>query len=208
MVALCMEMQIDTTAAPGELAGDERYLVSQAQQGDLDAFNQLVLQYQDRVYSLALRILRDEIAADDMTQVAFMHAYQKLSSFAYRSSFRVWLLRIATNLCLDELRRRKRHPLLSLDHEQDDEDDTSLLDQLVSAAPAPEQEVLRREREEIIRLALQRLPLDLRMSVELVDVQELDYNQAAQVMGCPVGTVKSRLARARMRLRDQLSALR
>lgn len=208
MVAVCMNMQIaSANASPVGVANNEYELVDLAQRGNLDAYNELVTRHQEKVYSLAVRILHDEAAAEDMTQVAFLHAYQKLSSFAYRSSFRVWLLRIVTNLCLDELRRNKRHPSLSLDRGQGEDEDTNMLDQLAANELAPEQEILRREREQMIRQALNRLPLDLRVVIELVDLQELDYNQAAQVMGCPVGTVKSRLARARMRLRGQFAAL-
>jgi RNA polymerase sigma-70 factor (ECF subfamily) len=127
---------------------DEIALINDARQGDLDAFNRLVLAYQDRVYSQAYRVLNDPQSADDATQEAFISAYKNLRSFR-GGSFRAWLLRIVTNACYDELRRRKRKPTTSLE------------------------------------------PMD-------------DSGNETDVIGKPLGTVKSRLARARSRMRDCL----
>ncbi|MBN1372379.1 MAG: sigma-70 family RNA polymerase sigma factor [Anaerolineaceae bacterium] len=184
---------------------DESALIQQAQRGSLEAFNRLVLNYQDLVFRVACRILQDEAAAEDVSQIAFMRAYQKLACL-YGSSFRVWLLKIVTHLCYDELRKKKRHPLVrfvTLAHEEDEEAPAE--EYLPAADPGPEQVVVNREERRTIERCLASLPVEYRLALEMVDILGLDYAQSAQVMGCPIGTVKSRLARARMQMRQKLS---
>lgn len=176
---------------------EENMLIQASRVGDLEAYNQLVLKYQDSVLQLAGRILKDEEAAEDIAQMVFLRAYHKLSSY-YGGSFRAWVLKITTHLCLDELRRLARHPACSLDAEEGDEDDFSLLDALPVDAPTPEQEMVQHEMRQAVTRTLQALPLDFRMVIELVDLQEMSYAQAAGILNCPVGTVKSRLSRARV----------
>ncbi len=184
---------------------DESALIQQAQRGSLEAFNRLVLNYQDLVFRVACRILQDEAAAEDVSQIAFMRAYQKLACL-YGSSFRVWLLKIVTHLCYDELRKKKRHPLVrfvALSQEEDEEAPAE--EYLPAVEPGPEQVVVNREERRMIERCLASLPVEYRLALEMVDILGLDYAQSAQVMGCPIGTVKSRLARARMQMRQKLS---
>lgn len=184
---------------------DESTLIQQAQRGSLEAFNRLVLQYQDLVFRVACRILQDEAAAEDVSQIAFMRAYQKLACL-YGSSFRVWLLKIVTHLCYDELRKKKRHPLVRFVALAQEEDEEAPAEEYLPAAePGPEQVVVNREERRMIERCLASLPVEYRLALEMVDILGLDYAQSAQVMGCPIGTVKSRLARARMQMRQKLS---
>ena len=182
---------------------DEIALINDARQGDLDAFNRLVLAYQDRVYSQAYRVLNDPQGADDATQEAFISAYKNLRSFR-GGSFRAWLLRIVTNACYDELRRRKRKPTTSLEPLDDSGDEIESPHWIADPGELPEDNVVRVELGNAIQNCLEKLPVDFRVVVVLVDVQGMDYLEAADVIGKPLGTVKSRLARARSRMRDCL----
>jgi RNA polymerase sigma-70 factor, ECF subfamily len=180
-----------------EVVSEENMLIQAASTGDLDSYNELVLRYQDAVLQLASRILKDENAAEDITQVVFMRAYHKLSSY-YGGSFRAWVLKITTHQCLDELRRLARHPAVSLDADEGEDDNYSLMEAVPLDAMTPEQEMVQREMQETVTSTLQSLPLDFRLVIELVDLQEMSYAQAAEILRCPVGTVKSRLSRARL----------
>jgi RNA polymerase sigma-70 factor (ECF subfamily) len=182
---------------------DEIALITDARQGDLDAFNRLVLAYQDRVYSQAYRVLNDPHGADDATQEAFISAYKNLRSFR-GGSFRAWLLRIVTNACYDELRRRKRKPTTSLEPLDDSGNEIESPHWIADPGELPEDNIVRAELGMAIQNCLDKLPVDFRVVVVLVDVQGMDYLEAADVIGKPLGTVKSRLARARSRMRDCL----
>ncbi len=182
---------------------DEIALIQDAQQGNLDAFNRLILAYQDRVYNQAYRVLGESHAADDATQEAFISAYKNLRSFR-GGSFRAWLLRIVTNACYDELRRRKRRPTTSLEPLDEDGDEIESPRWISDPGELPEDNVVRAELGQAIQHCLDKLPTDFRVVVVLVDVQGMDYLEAASVVGKPLGTVKSRLARARNRMRECL----
>jgi RNA polymerase sigma-70 factor (ECF subfamily) len=179
---------------------DEVELIQAARKGDLNAFNRLILAYQDMVYSQAYRVLGDPQAADDAAQVAFISAYKKLRKFR-GGSFRAWLLRIVTNACYDELRRQKRRPTTSLEPLDDSGEEIESPRWLADSSELPEDSILRTELGQAIQRCLERLPLDFRTVVILVDVQGMDYLEAASVIEKPLGTVKSRLARARQRMR-------
>jgi RNA polymerase sigma-70 factor (ECF subfamily) len=182
---------------------DEATLISSAQRGSLDSFNQLVLNYQDAVYGQAYRMMGESEPAQDATQEAFISAYHSLGSYR-GGSFKAWLLRIVTNACYDELRRRKRHPTTSLEPLDADDEEIESPRWLADQGESPEAETERIELGDAIQHCLDNLPVEFRAVVVLVDIQGMDYGEAAQAVGKPVGTVKSRLARARMRLRDCL----
>lgn len=188
---------------------DEEALLRSARQGDLEAFNRLVIEYQSRVYNLAYRILGETDAAADAAQEAFISAYRNLRGFR-GGSFRAWLLRIATNACYDELRRRKRRPVAPLeDGEQADPDERAAgAEVMADAQDGPERAAERAELARAIQGCLEGLPDDFRVVAVLADVQGYDYAEIAAVVGTPLGTVKSRLARARLRLRDCLQRYR
>jgi RNA polymerase sigma-70 factor (ECF subfamily) len=181
---------------------DEATLISAAQKGDLDSFNTLVLSYQHQVYNLAYRIMGEGSAASDATQEAFISAWRHIGGFR-GGSFKAWLLRIVTNACYDELRRVKRRPASSLEslYVEDPTPDAELPP---SQLESPEAFTQRRELSRAIQAGIAQLPPDQRMVVVLSDVQGMSYEEIAQATGANLGTVKSRLSRARARLRDVL----
>ncbi len=179
---------------------DEQALIRSAQRGNLEAFNGLVLRYQQQVYNVAYRIMGDEAAASDATQEAFISAYRHVGSF-HEGSFRNWLLRIARNACYDELRRRKRRPTVSLDEAIVTAEGVIEFD-LPTSADGPEQIVQRRELAALLQRGINRLPIEQRLTLVLSDVQGLRYDEIAQITHSKCGTVKSRLSRARANLRE------
>jgi len=193
------------TTLDGLSGSNEADLVLAAQKGDLEAFNQIVLFYQDRIFTLASRILGDADSAEDLAQNAFISAYRNLSSFR-NGSFRSWLYRIATNLCYDEIRRRKRHPLISLEYEDTEEERFVPAFDLPDPRILPEKEYEQHELKRVIQRAIDKLDPNQRAVLVLVDLQDFDYQEAAQILGIPIGTVRSRLARARLRLRSLLAS--
>lgn len=188
---------------------DESGLIQDALGGDLNAFNALVLAHQAVAYNLAYRILGDSAQAEDATQEAFLSAYRKLRSYR-GGSFRAWVLRIVTNASYDELRRRKRRPALSLEGMGENPDGPDDPGEFLapSGEEGPEQAAERSELARALTRCLENLPVEFRAVAVLIDVQGFDYAEAAAVVNKPVGTVKSRLARARARLRDCLDSHR
>ncbi len=181
---------------------DEASLLHRSRQGDLDAFNRLVEHYQRPLYNLCLRLLASPQAAEDATQDAFLAAFRALSRFR-GGSFRAWLFRIAANACYDQLRRRRAHPTLSLDAGPDQPP----LDLPHPGEPLDER-AQRLELARCLQEALAALPPDQRLVVLLRDVHGSPYEEIAQAAGLSLGTVKSRLSRARGRLRQLLLARR
>ncbi len=183
---------------------DESKLIQAAQQGDVQAFNELVRAYQNLAYQTAYRLLGDGEAAADATQEAFISAYKNLGSFR-GGSFRYWLMRIVTNCCYDLLRFRQRRPTTSLDVLASEPDDGhSFLHKQYTEAP--EEFAERRELGETIQRGLQMLSVDQRLTLVLSDIDGFSYQEIADLTGANMGTVKSRLARARAQLREFLLA--
>jgi RNA polymerase sigma factor (sigma-70 family) len=182
---------------------DELAVIQSAREGNLDSFNCLVLTYQDMVYNQAYRMMGETEAAADASQEAFIAAYRNLRSYR-GGSFKAWLMRIVTNLCYDELRRRKRRPTTPLEPVDDAGEEVESPEWLADPGELPESTLERGELNDAIQNCLNGLPDDFRSVVILVDVQGMDYSEAAEAVGKPLGTVKSRLARARLRLRDCL----
>jgi len=185
---------------------DEVALISAAQNGDLTAFNRLVLAYQDLIFSLTYRMMGEVESAEDATQEAFISAFRNLRSYR-GGSFKAWLMRIATNACYDELRRRQRRPTIPLEPINEEDEEIESPTWIADPGESPEQAAERLELNRAIQYCLENLPPDFRSVVILVDIQGLDYDEAAQAIHKPVGTVKSRLARARQRLRDCLQGV-
>jgi len=180
---------------------DEKALIDAARQGDVGSFNQLVLSYQSMVYNFAYRILGDRHAAADATQDAFISAFKAIGKFR-GGSFKAWLLRIVTNACYDQLRRKQRQPSTSLD---------ALLvlepaptQSLTDSRESPEEYTVRQELSKAIQIGIGSLPPEQRITLVLADVQGFSYQEIAGVTGVALGTVKSRLSRARNKLRDFL----
>lgn len=182
---------------------DEDALIQAAKQGDLPAFNRLVLDYQDSAYNVAYRMLGDPGLAGDAAQDSFIKAYRKLSGFR-GGSFQAWLLRIVTNTCYDELRRQQRRPTVPLMPMTDEGEEIESPSWLVDESDSPEEVVMRTELVAAIQSCLEKLSPEFRAVVVLVDVEGLEYAQAAEALDRPLGTVKSRLARARLQMQECL----
>jgi RNA polymerase sigma-70 factor (ECF subfamily) len=185
---------------PGQL----NEALAAAQRGDLAAFNTLVLAYQRQVFNVCYRTLGNGDDAADAAQDAFVSAMRGIQSFhGTIDGLRGWLLRIAVNACYDQLRRRQRRPSESLDALQvTDAGDES--DRFADPRPGPDQRSLTAETGRQIQAALDRLPTEQRLTVVLCDVQGLSYDEVAEAMDVELGTVKSRLSRARAQLRTLL----
>jgi RNA polymerase sigma-70 factor (ECF subfamily) len=183
---------------------DEKAFILAAQKGDISAFNQLVRAYQTLVYRTAYRVLGEPASAEDATQDAFISAFKHLRTYR-GGSFKAWLLRIVTNACYDQLRAKQRRPTASLDAMLVDPDNPA--PGADRAAPESPQEFA--ERQELgatIQRGLKTLPPDQRVTLVLADIEGFSYDEVAEATGANLGTVKSRLSRARMALRDFLMA--
>lgn len=180
---------------------DEAALIHAAQRGDVNSYNTLVLSYQTQAYNVAYRIMGEPDSAADATQEAFISAYRAIRSFR-GGSFKAWLLRIVTNACYDEIRRRKRRPDASLDalYVEDESVDASL----VTHSENPESYAQRMDLQAAIMTCLQGLTDEQRTVSILSDIEGMSYEEISLVVGTALGTVKSRLSRARSSLRDCL----
>ena len=180
-----------------------------AQKGDLAAFNRLVMAYQGTAYNVAYRIMGDGEAAADACQEAFLSAFKSLRRLR-GSSFKGWILRIVTNACYDQLRYQRRRPASSLEEvttsgESEDPDHSPWL---LNGRAGPEEMAMSHELGDLIQQGIDTLPADQRVVLVLTDVQGFSYQEIADVTEVSLGTVKSRLSRARARLRDYLMARR
>lgn len=184
---------------------DESRLILAARRGDLEAFNQLVLRYQDMVYHQAYRMLGEGQAADDAVQEAFISAYRSLATYR-GGSFRAWLSRIVTNLSYDELRRRRARPTIPFEIHDTYGEEIESPDWATDREETPEERLLQTELEATIQSCLNRLPQEHRSILVMVDMLGFEYGEAAEALGRPIGTVKSRLARARNRMRTILKS--
>jgi RNA polymerase sigma-70 factor (ECF subfamily) len=171
--------------------------------GDLEAFNELVLVYQDLAYHHAYALLGDPDLAEDAAQESFIKAFQNISGFR-GGSFRSWLLKIVTNSAYDVLRRAGRHPLQPLFPVDENGEEVESAPWLADPAPGVQATVEQHELSKEIYRVLDGLPDAYRSVITLVDLYELDYTEAAQALKVPLGTVKSRLARARMEMQKRL----
>jgi RNA polymerase sigma-70 factor, ECF subfamily len=181
----------------------EETLIQQAVQGSLEAFNQLVLTYQNLAYHQACAVLGDEALAEDATQQSFIKAFQGMKNFR-GGSFRAWLLKIVTHSAYDLLRQSKRHPTLPLYPEDEDGEETESPAWLADPAPSVQAIVEQNELIKTLYRRVEELPEAYRSVITLVDIHEFNYMEAARALDIPVGTVKSRLARARLQVASSM----
>ncbi len=181
----------------------EKTLIKAAQRGDLEAFNLLVLRYQNLLFGVALRLLNDEDVAADAVQEALISAFRRFNTFR-GDSLRSWLARVVVNACYDEMRRKRRQHSVPLElfNAEGEEIETSYW--LVDPQADPELQFESSELETAIQKSLDKLPPIYRLMLVLVDIEGLSYEEAARAAGIPVGTVKSRLARARLQMQRSL----
>jgi RNA polymerase sigma-70 factor (ECF subfamily) len=194
-------------------AAQQAELLRRAQHGDRSAYGHLVLACQDRLYNAVLRMVGDPDDARELTQETFMRGLQKIDSFRGEAQPYTWLFRIATNLVITEARKAQRQRTFSLDRPSpngragdSDNQATGLADRLKNPAESPAEAADRREREKQVLAALGRIDAEYRAILVMRDVEDFDYQQMADVLALPLGTVKSRLFRARKALRDELQA--
>jgi RNA polymerase sigma-70 factor (ECF subfamily) len=187
--------------------GADKQLVERVQRGDKQAFDLLVLKYQHRIIKLVSRYIRDPSDAMDVAQDAFLKAYRALPNFRGESAFYTWLYRIAINTAKNYLVMQSRHLLETEVNPESEEGEQFELESTLKEYSTPENMVLTDEIQATIVAAIDDLPDDLRTAILLREVEGLSYEEIANVMGCPVGTVRSRIFRARESVDNRLKPL-
>jgi RNA polymerase sigma-70 factor (ECF subfamily) len=181
---------------------EEKELVQQAAAGDRSAFEQLVVRYQIPIYNLTLRMVGNEDDAFDLAQEAFLRAWRGLPDFRTESSFSTWLYRLASNVCIDFLRQKKRSKIVSLNFVDADEEEQTM--EFPDPSPSPETQSIQADERSRIEQALNELEPEYRETLTLCALHGLSYIEIAEIMDVPAGTVKSRLSRAREKMRKKL----
>ena len=185
----------------------ERELIRKAKQGDMFAFEELILKHEKIVYNVAFRMMNHSEDAKDLSQEVFIKAYKNLEKFDERSSFSTWLYRITTNTCIDEMRKRKGKQSYSLEEELENEEG-SMQRQIADEGDTPEESLLRNEQKSEILQALDTLSEEHKAAIILRDVKGLSYEEIAEILELSLGTVKSRISRARNQLKNEILKLR
>ena len=192
--------------AMGNVMHADTALVQRAQANDRAAFNEIVLRYKSKVYNYIFRMVHHALDAEDLTQETFLRAYLSIRSFQSRASLNTWLFRIATNLCIDYSRKNKKIQTMTSSLSMEGEDDENETERdIPDVAFDPQRMLLNKELGLVLNRALSELPEKLRTVVLLYDIEGLPYDEISAIVGCPLGTVKSRLFNARSALRDKLS---
>lgn len=182
---------------------NEDFLIKKAKKGDSAAFSDLMEQHFAMIYNLALRMSGNPDDASDLTQEVMIKLFKNIGAFEGKSKFSTWVYRVASNTCLDELRKIKRKKTVSLDAEYETEDG-SVGYEAEDTAPTPDVSAERSELKTIVAKAVSRLGEEYRTAVILRDINGLSYTEIAEVIGCSVGTVKSRISRGRANLKEIL----
>ena len=183
----------------------EKLLITKSKNGDILAFEQLLSLYEKKAYNIAFRMMRNEEDAKDAVQEAFIKVFKSMKSFREESSFSTWLYRIVTNVCLDELRKRKKYASVSLEFEIESDRGTTHIE-LGKDEVTPEDLYERQEKKELVLDTINSLKEDYKTVVILRDIQGFSYEEIATILSCSLGTIKSRINRARNVLKDKLQA--
>ncbi len=184
----------------------ESELIRKCKQGNREAFNHLVLEYQSRVVNMCYGMLSNREDAYDAAQEVFIKAYRGIGNFREKSSFSTWLYRITANVCSDFLRKRQKSvSTVSINIKDDSDDDINAAEKLADNAPLPEERAELAEKYEAIRIAMSELKEEYRIIITLCDIRGMNYEEISAILRIPHGTVKSRLNRARTALRKKLS---
>lgn len=189
------------------MSNNEQLLLERSKAGDIAAFEKLIEVYQKKIFNLAYRMVGNHDDAADLAQEALIRIFKSIANFKEQSSFSTWVYRITTNVCLDEIRKKKNRRVLSLDEEIHVEDG-EMQRQIMSDDPLPDEVVEREELRSIVNGAIGSLPEEQRLVISLRDIQGLSYDEIAEVLDCPTGTVKSRINRARQALKNVLMTKR
>ena len=176
---------------------DDRDLVGRARQGDREAFSQLIMQYQVPLYNMALRMVGSREDAADITQEGFLRAWEKIRTLR-DAPFKSWIFQITVNLCYDHFRRGRRYGVMP------DEEQGGKIVGLGIALPDPQERAEANERARVVRDSIEALDHDMRTALVLRDINGMTYDEIAGILGVPLGTVKSRIARARAQVQESL----
>lgn len=189
------------------MTDNEMHLLEKAKNGDVEAFEKLVENYQKKAFNIAYRIIGNYDDANDLVQDAFFRVFKSIKNFKEQSSFSTWIYKIVTNVSLDELRKRKNKIMVSID-EEIGLDDNKIKRQIQSDDPLPEEIVERNEIRKIVGEAIEELSHVHKTVIVLRDIQGFSYEEISHILKCPEGTIKSRINRARLALRDILKSKR
>lgn len=182
---------------------EDNKLLSKIQAGDLDAFNTLVEKYQKKVFNIAYNYMGNTEDASEIAQEAFLRAYTSLKGFRNESSFKTWLYNITANVCKDELRKRKKFNMVSFDSPVM-YNDQELKKEYKADSFTPEECYEIKENQETVRKIISMLPEDYKIILILRELKELSYDEISETLDCSLGTVKSRLSRARKMFKDEM----
>ena len=202
-------MTSDVTLLQDEKPVDsDAMLVERAVAGDHKAFELLVIKYQRRVQRLIGRMVRDVDLVEDIAQETFIRAYRALAQFRGEAQFYTWLYRIAVNTAKKSLMDLKRNPTVSENFfKSGDDDTTSLLENELTSPETPDAVLASKEIAEMVNAAMQALPEDLRQAIILREIEGLSYEEISEAMSCPIGTVRSRIFRAREAISEKIKPL-
>ena len=185
----------------------EKEWIRRAKRGDMDAFEKLILQHEKIVYNLAFRMMYYSEDAKDISQEVFLKAYRNIGNFDERAAFSTWLYRITYNTCIDEMRRQKGKQSYSLEDELENEDGV-MQRQVADSGDTPEEAILKKEQRAEILQVLDTLSEEHKMAIILRDVKGLSYEEIAEILQISLGTVKSRISRARNQCKQEISKIR
>lgn len=183
----------------------EAELIQKSQNGDIDAFEQLILRYEKRIYAIAYKYMGQHEDASDMAQEALLKAYQSIGSFRGDAAFGTWLGKITANRCLDELRKRKNIQLTSLEDTLELEEG-SVKKELESPAATPEEHAMQQETAQYMQRLIDEMKEEYRIVIILRELEGYSYEEIADTLSCSLGTVKSRISRARIYLKERILA--
>ena len=202
-------MSIDLPPVSPENAADsDALLVERTVAGDQKAFELLVIKYQRRIQRLIGRMVRDVDLVEDIAQETFIRAYRALAQFRGEAQFYTWLYRIAVNTAKKALMDLKRNPTVSENaYKSADDDETSPLENELTSSETPDAVLASKEIAEIINAAMEALPEELRQAITLREIEGLSYEEIAEAMSCPIGTVRSRIFRAREAISEKVKPL-
>ena len=189
--------------AEQRMDNSEQLLLERSKAGDVAAFETLIEAYQKKIFNLAYRIVGNYDDAGDLAQEALIRIFSSIAGFKEQSSFSTWVYRITTNVCLDDIRKKKNRKVISLDEEIHVEDG-EMKRQIMSDDPLPDEGAEKEEMRHLVNDAINTLPEEQRLVISLRDIQGLTYDEIAEVLDCPSGTVKSRINRARQALKNVL----
>lgn len=184
---------------------DENKLIKKAQKGDADAFEKIISEYQNVVYSIAYRYADNAEDAADMSQEIFLKMFRNINTFQFKSKLSTWIYRVATNTCIDLAKKTKNdRNTYSIDDGYENSDGETKYNEIADDSSQPDIAVENGEIRDVINMAISRLSDDYRLVIILRDIQGLSYDEISEIVGCSVGTVKSRISRGRKNLREIL----